>query len=207
MKNLRWALSYIFMSMVAISLALYLTSALMSRSHAQSSKPPEPSVAPAPLPSQPPADSKPSVPGALLDEAAPIQQSAISTSTEDFVFDPTVLRDPFKPYKAVKPPDKNGLKGLSDSFDPLQNLDIEALELVAVLWDVKNPRALVKTKGGNTYTIKRDSKIGRNGGVVAGIREGEVIILEVAEEDGRPFKQYKTIKMATVTSKINKIVQ
>lgn len=205
MKTLRWTFSYLFMSMAAISLALYLTSAVMSRSHAQNPKPLDSSA----VPVQPSVNPNASVPEKLLDESAPIEQSAISTTSDDFVFDPTGLRDPFKPYKAVKPPDKNGLreKNVSDSFDPLQNLDIDALELVAVLWDVKNPRALVKTKGGNTYTIKRDSKIGRNNGIVAGIREGEVIILEVTEEDGRPFKQYKTIKMATAISKINKSVQ
>ncbi len=202
MKTLRWAFSYVFMSAIAISAALYLTSALMSRSQAQETKPVEsPTVRAATTQQQPP--------GALLDEAAPIQQSAVPTNNDDFIFDPTGMRDPFKPYKAVKPPDKNGVreKSLSDSFDPLQNLDIDTLELVAVLWDVRNPRALVKTKGGNTYTIKRDSKIGRNNGTVAGIREGEVIILEVTEEDGRPFKTYKTIKMATAISKINKSVQ
>ncbi len=215
MRLLRWALSYIVMSGIAIGLAFYLTSAVMSRSQAQTpeaSAPPE-VAPPAQLPPAEPTPAAPEinqVPNALLDEAAPVQQTAVSTNPDDFVFDPTGMRDPFKPYKAVKPPEK-GLgfreKSVSESIDPLQNLDIETLELVAVLWDVKNPRALVKTKSGNTYTIKRDTKIGRNNGVVAGIREGEVIILEVTEEDGRPFKQYKTIKMATIDSKINKVFQ
>lgn len=210
MRSLRWAVSYIFMSGIAIGLALYLTSAVMTRSQAQTPDASAPPVEAMPAQVAPSAPEINQVPNALLDESAPLQQTAVSTNPDDFVFDPTGMRDPFKPYKAVKPPEKTigtREKGVSESIDPLQNLDIETLELVAVLWDVKNPRALVKTKSGNTYTIKRDTKIGRNNGVVAGIREGEVIILEVTEEDGRPFKQYKTIKMATIDSKINKVFQ
>ena len=205
MKTLRWALSYLSISVAAIGIALYLASALMARSHAQSSPPPTKPPESTPIPTAAP----PQVPAELLEESAPVQQTGIQQSTDEFVFDPTGLRDPFKPYKAVKPPDKGGTreKTLTDSFDPLQNLEIETLELVAVLWDVKTPRALVKTKTGSTYTLKRDTKIGRNNGIVAGIREGEVIILEVTEEDGRPFKQYKTIKMTKVDSKINKVTQ
>jgi type IV pilus assembly protein PilP len=230
-RILRWALSYILMSVSAVAVAFYLTSALMSRSHAQSptSAPPQaqpqnqqqprggspgtspssppgnPATNPPPpsqAPGQPPAAGGPAtgaVPEALLEESAPVQQTAIQVNPEDFVFDPTGIRDPFKPYKAVKPPEHNGAIANvtpTENLDPLQSVDIEMVELVAVLWDVKNPRALIRTKGGTTYTIKRDTKIGRNNGVVAGIREGEVIVLESFEEDGRPFKQYTSIKMA-----------
>ena len=214
MKNIRWALSYIFMSMAAIGFALYVTSALVGRSYAQGTPHVDapPSAAPLPPPAAAATAKAPTeqLPSSLLEESKPMEQTAIQNTSDDFVFDSTGLRDPFKPFKTIKAPDpRSGTatsnKVVTEILDPLQNLEVETLELVAILWDVKNPRALVKTKLGSTFTLKRDTKVGRNNGVVAGIREGEVIILETVEEEGRPFKQYKTIKMATVESKINKV--
>ena len=74
-----------------------------------------------------------------------------NTMQDNFIYDPAGLRDPFKPFKdfveklesATK---KNLSKTQLDLIDPLQRLDVETLNVVAAIWDVKQPRAIVKER-------------------------------------------------------------
>lgn len=144
---------------------------------------------------------EPSEPSKSASDPA-VQQTAIEAPENDFVFDPTGLRDPFKPYKTfVRKPqpvlsEADRLTRKKEiELSELQSLDLSTVQLVAVVWDTASPRAMIRTRGGSLHTLRRNTKVGRNNGVVAAIREGEVVILESIEEDQRVFKQYVTLKM------------
>jgi Tfp pilus assembly protein PilP len=194
-----------------------LSSIFLSRSHAQQAKPNVPAPpkiapiqkgiqvnpsaqAPVNTPPPPPQAAPPSeIPQQPSNQ--PVQQTAEAPNPD---LDVVGIRDPFKPYRQFKPEPKAGTKaGLPsyDGSDPLQNVELSAVEVVAVLWDVQEPKALVRTAGGNLYTLKRNTKIGRNNGYVMGIREGEVVIVENYEEDGKIVKQYTSLKMASAAAK------
>lgn len=152
--------------------------------------------------------AKPPVsPNATVDNQIPVNESstpvgpaetttapvlaAVSPSTE-FVWDPTGKRDPFRPYKAPR-------VIRSDSnipIDPLSLLDVNQVTLVAVLWNTSRPRAIIQDGGGARYTVFRNTKIGTNSGVVAEIREGEVVVVETFDDGfGNVVKEPKVITM------------
>jgi type IV pilus assembly protein PilP len=99
-------------------------------------------------------------------------------SNQNLSWDPTGKRDPFKPYRAPRV-----LKQNSDVFvDPLTLLDLSQVQVVAILWNNKNPRAVVKSSDGKLYTIFKRTNVGVNNGIVAEIREGEVIVVETFDD-------------------------
>ncbi len=147
-------------------------------------------LAQTPAPPQAPAAAPPA-------ENNPVMQSTAETN-EFTEIDPNI-RDPFKPFRDFRPQSDAG-PAKEVSTDPLQNIDLNTVTVLAILWDVSKPRALIKA-GENLFTIMKDAKIGRNGGVVAGIREGEVIVSESYEEDGKVFRNYISLKMAELKKK------
>lgn len=127
--------------------------------------------------------------------AATLSDTLIKAS--EYNYDPTGLRDPFKPYKIFKNVGPVGGKGGGGGaiLEPLQRMDLDKLLVVGILWAVKNPRAVIKDTSGGLHTIQLYSKIGRHNGYVAAIREGEVVVLESFEEDGKMNKQFRILEL------------
>lgn len=141
-------------------------------------------------------------PEALLnedDEGSTPPAAALSPNLDNFNFDPSALRDPFRPYQVFRPapvvPSTTVPK--KKEYDPssLLGLDLRTVEVVAIVWDVKSPRALIRAPGGSFHTLRRNAKIGRNEGVVVAIREGEVVVLETFYEEGKTYKEYSSLRM------------
>jgi len=61
---------------------------------------------------------------------------------------------------------------------PLQRYEITQLRLVAVIYDTKDPRAVVEDDQGLGYIVHVGTPIGPNGGQVRGIERGRVLITE-----------------------------
>lgn len=131
---------------------------------------------------------------------------SIEVMEEGFRYDPSGKRDPFQSYiKATPAPDARPAVGQApageeagrprrDQLFPdtgqgaraesLTNFDLNQLRLVGVLWDVNDPKAMVRTPSGKVYLLRRLTRIGINNGYVAAIREGEVVVIEMSG-DGR----------------------
>lgn len=106
---------------------------------------------------------------------------------EDFVYEPTGKRDPFSIYVP-----KSFLAGPITS--PLQKYALEELKLVAIVWNVKKPKAMVIDPTGASYIVIENDKIGKSDGYVAKIREGEIVVIEVhADLDGNKAYLTKTM--------------
>lgn len=111
----------------------------------------------------------------------------------EYVYDPTGKKDPFKPYRA---PRIRGDNVQAAPIDPLILADLTEFKLVAVLWNTPKPRAVVEDKTGKSYTIQRNTRIGRNEGVVVDIRESEVIVVEKFDDGfGNIVKEARTLTM------------
>lgn len=131
-------------------------------------------------PSAPPAQ-EPQLPPQVAPLAPPIESRPDlqrSYGGDGFIYNPEGLRDPFFPAtgqgtEVARPRDQ-----VYDVNDPLQAYELREYRLVAVLWDVNEPRALVATPDGKIWTIRQKYRLGRGGAVVAAIRESEVIIVE-----------------------------
>ncbi|MNJ92474.1 Pilus assembly protein, PilP [compost metagenome] len=115
-----------------------------------------------------------------------------ATGIDGYVYDPTGKRDPFKPFKEFRAPKDGDPKVVA--LEPLQRWDLDRLQIVGILWEVKTPRAMVKDPDGAVYTIIKNSKIGRSEGFVAAIREGEVVVIETQYTDGEPIKETRVLE-------------
>lgn len=143
------------------------------------------------VPPPPPAEGQTPLQDATPSGVTAPYESAVAHET--YVYNPLGKRDPFKPFKSTKPA-PNQQEGSTaatpvESLEPLQRWEVERLQIIAILWDVRSPRAMIKDPNGAVYTVVKNSKIGRYDGFVAAIREGEVVVLETKYDDGKTRKE------------------
>lgn len=81
-------------------------------------------------------------------------------------------RDPFRPFTLDLRPEAR------IPVTPLQRYEIGQLTVVATVWDVSPPRAMVEDSFGMGYIITLGTPIGSNGGVVASIEPQRVLVEE-----------------------------
>lgn len=222
MKSVRWMLSYILVASLGLWLAFAVSMKLMTPAHSQEAPssgdlpaeflkevestqvPPNGTVPPPPsnIPAPPPIDTMPIGDGATAPtEPAPTQELFPG---DGYVYDPTGKRDPFKPFKVMHSgtPNKGGSSIVSatdasgiSTLEPLQRWEIERLQVVGILWDVRTPRAMVRDPDGAVFTVVKNSKLGRNEGFVVAIREGEVVVMETRYDEGRPVKEPRVMEL------------
>ena len=83
-------------------------------------------------------------------------------------------RDPFHPL-SLKPKISQRPR---ENLSPLERYDIGQLKLVAIVWDIKEPKAMVEDGTGLGYILKIGTLIGPNEGKVKAIKPTEVVIEE-----------------------------
>ncbi|MDP2681577.1 MAG: pilus assembly protein PilP [Deltaproteobacteria bacterium] len=83
-------------------------------------------------------------------------------------------RNPFKTFivKATERPSVVAPK------TPLQRYELEQLKLVAIMWGINSPAAMVETPDGKGYSIKKGYLIGNREGRVKRIEKDRVIVEE-----------------------------
>ncbi len=110
-------------------------------------------------------------------------------------------RDPFRSFLSEL--ETAGQTGPNRCPTPLGRFEIEQLKLVAVVTGLDDPVAMVQAPTGVGYSIRRGACIGKNGGVVAAVRSGEVVVSEWAvRADGtrdRTQTLMKLPKQASIT--------
>lgn len=129
-----------------------------------------------------PAQSPDPVPG-TTEVAAPTFQ--------EMPYDPATRRDPFKAFRLARPVDPK----TTQQLEPLQKFEVEKLQVIGILWDVRTPRAMIKDPDGSVHTVIKNSKVGRNDGFVAVIREGEVVVVETMYDDGKITKETRVMEL------------
>lgn len=83
-------------------------------------------------------------------------------------------RDPFRPLSLKPKPTQRARENLS----PLERYEIGQLKLVAIVWDIKEPKAMVEDATGLGYIVNVGTLIGPNEGKVKAIKPNEVVIEE-----------------------------
>lgn len=107
-----------------------------------------------------------------LAAAEPVAVRPAPADDGDDSYDPTGRRDPFRP------PRVNQMLVGGAERTPLQRYELGQLRLVAVIYDTRDPRAVVEDEGGLGYIIRVGTKVGVNDGVVRGIERGRVLVEE-----------------------------
>ncbi len=88
------------------------------------------------------------------------------------------MRDPFRPLTLRTKVNSRPRENLS----PLERLDLSQLKLVGIVWDIKEPRAMVEDSAGLGYVVKVGMPIGSNDGRVKAIHRNQIVVEEFADD-------------------------
>jgi type IV pilus assembly protein PilP len=123
---------------------------------------------------------------------APPSTNIFSGVMEPFDYDARGRRDPFSQTLVDKAVAAGQMHG---PLLPLQRFDLNQYSLKAIIWDVHRPQALIKDPEGHVYILTPNAKIGTRNGYVAAIREGEIVVVETSEQEGRLVSTPQVVKL------------
>jgi len=104
-------------------------------------------------------------------------------------------RDPFRPMTLQTKVDYTRTR---ENLSPLERFELSQLKLVGIVWDIKDPRAMVEDNAGLGYTLKVGTPIGRNDGKVKAIQRNEVVVEEFySDASGTRKKRDVGMKLLT----------
>ncbi|WP_413558398.1 pilus assembly protein PilP [Bdellovibrio sp. HCB209] len=155
-------------------------------------------TAPPSIPAPPPQGAPPVMPGPEnampMGDAvtAPVNSISDVLAKDNYIYDPNGKRDPFKPYRIIRINPRKEVP--SDQLEPLQRWELDRLQIIGILWDVKTPRAMVRDPDGGIFTVTKNSKMGRNEGYISAIREGEIVVVETKYDEDRPIKETRVME-------------
>ncbi|HSB18808.1 MAG TPA: pilus assembly protein PilP [Anaeromyxobacteraceae bacterium] len=140
---------------------LALALALAAAGCGDKKPPPRPAARPAPAP-----------------VAAAPDSAAEKPAAPEWSYSSVGKRDPFRSFLAEL--ETTAQAAASRCPTPLGRFELDQLKLAAVVTGLDDPVAMVQAPNGVGYTVRRGACIGKNGGVVAAVRSGEVVVSEWA---------------------------
>ena len=144
--------------------------------------------------------------------SALIPEKEVSESSQKknevlFVQTDTIKPNPFQPLvvEKVEPPpgakkrvEQAAKKEESGPGTLLEKIDLNAFKLVAVVWGIPNPRAMVEEAGGKGYILTVGTRIGKNKGQVTKINSTGVVVSEKYEDsDGKAKTREVPLRLYT----------
>ncbi len=130
-----------------------------------------------PKPSAPPAPPSAARPPEAAKAAAPSGEGD-KKPAETWSYSSVGKRDPFRSFLSENR--GGGAALVTRCATPLGRYELDQFKLVAVITGLEDPVAMVQAPNGTGYTVRRGSCIGKNGGSVAAVRTGEVVVAEWA---------------------------
>ncbi len=178
--------AYVSASVLSVGLAFLVSLKFMGTSKAQEGAPPPAAAAPgAPPPADPGHDP-------LTTAQASSGISELEGFLEPFIYDIVNRRDPFQAYAEYVPVDTDGP---SRPLSPAQRFDLEQLQLIGIMWDIKEPKAMFVDPEKEVLVLGRDESIGNRNGYIAAIREGEVVVVEAVRKRGDIIYRTRVLRM------------
>lgn len=136
---------------------------------------------PEPAPLKKAAQPSPAVPQAAP-TPAPTAPEVEEPAEEEFVYQPSLLRDPFEPYIELEP-ERGGL-------EPLEQFELTEMQILGTISGIRDARAKIKA-GGEFFTVRIGTLMGKNNGRVVAIRQGEIVVKERLRDERTGRYQYK----------------
>ncbi len=188
LRNKKYAVGRLRCVLVGAGLATFFAVTLSPpMSHAQVPNPSSPAVPTSPQ----------GAPAAAGNAAMPLEgldgEAFLQGLRDPFDYDPRGRKDPFAQPILDRPVAQGAAQG---PLLPLQRFDLARLKLIGIIWDVKRPRAMINDPEGKVHIVGPYTKIGVKNGYIAVIREGEIVIVETVEENGRLVSSAQIVKLA-----------
>jgi type IV pilus assembly protein PilP len=126
----------------------------------------------------------------------PAAPAPVATTGPTYVYNPVGKRDPFRSPETE--PAAQAALASSACTEPLCRFDIDQLTLVAVVSGDANPLAMVQDPAGRGYFVRRNTRVGRQGGKVTQILSDAVVITEYfTTPDGKTTANPVTLAIKT----------
>ena len=162
---------------------------------------PQPAASPQPTPEKPadlnggflPAASATPTPPPAPKAEIPSGVGIFAGLLDPFDYDPRGRRDPFAQPVSEVPMTPGAVRG---PLLPLQEFEVAQLRLTGILWDVRHPKAMIKDPSGKLHIVGPNAKLGPHNGYIAVIREGELVVVETIEQEGRLVSTAQVVKIA-----------
>jgi type IV pilus assembly protein PilP len=131
-----------------------------------------------------------------------VESKAELAPLEKYTYDPKGKPDPFKPLivekteaaAAAKP--KPPAQAALEAGTPLERMDLGQLKLVAVIWNISDPKGMVEDETGKGYILSIGTPIGKNRGKVTQINSSGILVTERFEDSSGKFKSRQvTLKL------------
>ncbi len=153
---------------------------------------------PPPLEGQPELQAPPPVGeaatgGAAVDTAIGQQDSPLAGLMQPYEYLDLGRKDPFQKPNIEKPLPPGAFHG---PVLPLQKFALAELQLIGIIWDVTRPRAMLKDPQGKVHILGPNAKIGNQNGYIAAIREGELVVVETVQDDGKLRSDVRIVKLS-----------
>jgi type IV pilus assembly protein PilP len=131
-------------------------------------------------------------PNAEPDDTSVLQKRNLAPESPKFIR--KVNRDPFRPPSIQA---RTGTRS-RDNLSPLERFELGQLKVVGIVWDIKEPRAMIEDSAGLGYTILVGTPIGGNEGKVKGIHRDQVVVEESFEDvSGKKKTREVSMKLST----------
>jgi type IV pilus assembly protein PilP len=101
---------------------------------------------------------------------------ATAAPVPSYVYNPVGKRDPFRSPESE--PASQAALANANCTEPLCRFDVDQLTLVAVVSGDANPLAMVQDPAGRGYFVRRNTRIGRQGGKVTQIMSDALVVTE-----------------------------
>jgi type IV pilus assembly protein PilP len=118
----------------------------------------------------------PATPRSAAVAKPPATPQPVSAPAPSYSYNPVGKRDPFRSPDAE--PAVQAALANATCTEPLCRFDIDQLTLVAVVSGDANPVAMVQDPQGRGYFVRRNTRVGRQGGKVTQIMSDAVVITE-----------------------------
>jgi type IV pilus assembly protein PilP len=132
---------------------------------------------------------------------SPVESKAGLAPGEKYTYDPKGKPDPFRPLivektEAAPAKARPSAQAALEAATPLERMDLGQLKLVAVVWNILNPKGLVEDDTGKGYILSVGTPIGKNRGKVTQINSSGVLVTERFEDSTGKFKSRQvTLKL------------
>lgn len=156
--------------------------------------------------------------GGTAPVAAPARRAAVDAgvalqTSEPYQYTYVAMgkRDPFRPATLSTEPNAGPNPGGGPSIDacdePLCQIDLDELRLVAVVSGDANPVAMVEDRSGTGHVIRRNTKVGKQAGKVTAIlRDCIVVTSFVVGPDGRAQPNRQNLCVSTEGQGSNPVI-
>lgn len=131
-----------------------------------------------------PAPARPTPAKPATTAAASAKKDPVVESSVNYTYNPVGKRDPFRsPIEDLKGSKQETV--VTSCSEPLCLWDIDQLKLVAVVTGDANPIAMMEDPLGRGHIVRRNARMGRQGGRVTQILRDSVTVTEFIQAEGK----------------------